>query len=1287
MSSDFEQQRKISVLLPAIHPELLTGLDKLLSLGLISDSQVRKICEGSLTCKLPIQEEVESDPFGELTIPFFSAEVPEVEEIPPVSKKVPVVAGMLQSLVAELSVRWLLFLGMFLVVVSSGVLAATQWERFPVAGQYGILFGYTLSFWGISFWTVKQQNLELTTQALLTVTLLLVPVNFWAMDGFRLWQNPLNWVVIAFAAVILTGVTILISGSLVFAANSEKKNLRLANILGLSFLHWGWSLGSFPLISIYVAMVGTSFLSVSQSVLGSRRQNPRLGINLPISIIIYALVLLLSRGIFVVGVDVSKLGLAIGICGWLIAWLAMKQEKLTEEGVNSDFSPPWELIGGFLLLLGWLVTITTQPAQALAVSGLGLWFGLRRLQLYSLVIDYLGIFVVGLQANWLIWRLVPLPIQGQILQFLNQVTYSQNQNWVFLSLGLFPFLLVMVLLGETLHHQGESKLAKFSEKTNLGFGILLATISIVNPATRSLNLFLSCFTLATVYKGRNFQVSQSFIFFLHTTAVITLLSFINWVFPTLQVEYWGIILLTLMVGEWLYSVGEGFWRQSAWYIGFGLATISFYLLWGYQTQGASLAPSNISSYISTYPIQDNWNLAWLVTPITLTVIASRGEANKRRLNYVSSFISLGVLQFLTFPLDKVRLIGLGTAAALMLVNTNYVDELEFAVITVGFILTFIAACCWEFLNLSISAWHVIGAMMVLGLWLTRQFLVSRESDREENSIYIEALNKWAVALCIGELFLLTIHSVLVYQGIAKAETLYLLAIVITLAAIVFRTWKYPTNRGFYAIGLSLELLVAEALAFSGRSGVKIAIANIILAIATQVVGEFWLRKHRLQRLPKSFHVLPLIYGIFSVILRLDIFTNYTGVLSLGVALIMITVGRRGRELKPILFLGIVGISVSAYETLIYHMLQSSGGAYGDGLIAMSALGAFIMYAYRLLSPWLTSYLRLSTAEVEIIAHCHWILSSFLLVSGIFAPIGINRFVGLGTGLFLARYAIFQARHSEKNIADETWVYLGLMEAGVVSYLLKDIAIGRIFTQQLLPWNAAIACIGAFILYILPWQRFGWSKTPWRNAAYVIPLLILYTTWLEVNSITLILVAGFYLFIAKANQQIRFTYISIALINWALWNSFRDFNLTDGLWYITTVSLSILYIAQIDPSLQQPQMKENRHLLRILGTSLICGYALILHQDSAWIPGIFSLIGIFAGLALRVRAFLYIGTVTFLGTSIYQLIIFSLRYPFLKWVVGLLLGIALISIAANFETRKEQLNSIFRSSNSGIQEWE
>jgi hypothetical protein len=168
-------------------------------------------------------------------------------------------------------------------------------------------------------------------------------------------------------------------------------------------------------------------------------------------------------------------------------------------------------------------------------------------------------------------------------------------------------------------------------------------------------------------------------------------------------------------------------------------------------------------------------------------------------------------------------------------------------------------------------------------------------------------------------------------------------------------------------------------------------------------------------MPSSFHILPLIYGAFSVLLRLNTFTEWTGLYSLGVALIIIGVGRRHQDLKPLLYLGILGVSISAYELLFYQMSQASGGAWGDGLIAMSALGASIMYAYRILSPWLINYLRLTPQELKAIAHLHWAWSSCLLMAAITAPIAVNRLVGLATGAFLIRYAIFQGRRSPTSL--------------------------------------------------------------------------------------------------------------------------------------------------------------------------------------------------------------------------------------------------------------------------------
>ncbi len=82
-----------------------------------------------------------------------------------------------------------------------------------------------------------------------------------------------------------------------------------------------------------------------------------------------------------------------------------------------------------------------------------------------------------------------------------------------------------------------------------------------------------------------------------------------------------------------------------------------------------------------------------------------------------------------------------------------------------------------------------------------------------------------------------------------------------------------------------------------------------------------------------------------------------------------------------------------------------------------------------------------------------------------------------------------------------------------------------------------------------------------------------------------------------------------------------------------------------------------------------------------------MVAIFAGLGLRVRAFLYIGTATFLINACNQLIILNSTYSFLKWVIGFIVGLCLIWIAANFETRREQIFALFQDKSTEFDQWE
>lgn len=132
-----DEELLVRVKVNASHPEFLRGLDIWLNLGLINDQQVLRICKVYLICSLPIQTIVSKD--------FASEEIlPEVESFPKLKSNVFV--GVWQAFRDELSVRWLLFLGVFLVILSSGVLAASQWDKFPNVGQYAVLWTYTLVF-------------------------------------------------------------------------------------------------------------------------------------------------------------------------------------------------------------------------------------------------------------------------------------------------------------------------------------------------------------------------------------------------------------------------------------------------------------------------------------------------------------------------------------------------------------------------------------------------------------------------------------------------------------------------------------------------------------------------------------------------------------------------------------------------------------------------------------------------------------------------------------------------------------------------------------------------------------------------------------------------------------------------------------------------------------------------------------------------------------------------------------------------------------------------------------
>ena len=86
----------------------------------------------------------------------------------------------------------------------------------------------------------------------------------------------------------------------------------------------------------------------------------------------------------------------------------------------------------------------------------------------------------------------------------------------------------------------------------------------------------------------------------------------------------------MIVGEWIFSWTETIWKNSAWYIDLGLATVSLFLLW-IKVEAFWYANITNADYSRT---------VWLITPLTLTALEKRSSDTSRSTRIFVSVIAV-----------------------------------------------------------------------------------------------------------------------------------------------------------------------------------------------------------------------------------------------------------------------------------------------------------------------------------------------------------------------------------------------------------------------------------------------------------------------------------------------------------------------------------------------------------------------------------------------------------------------------------------------------------------------
>ncbi len=1306
-------------------PELLAILDRLVRSNLLSHAQIRKIARECLSEDLPWQS---------VSAPVAAAAPivePEIIAPPPPPKIPSPLQTIWQTLKDELSVRWLLFLGVFLVVLSSGVLAATQWSRFPAWGQYGLLWLYTIGFWVVGGWARRQEGLGLTASTLQLVTILLIPVNFWAIDSFELWDRPLELVTAIIAGFSLVGIAYLHwRGSVRSKRIPTRTNSRL--LLGayvvLGLLHLGWQIPYWSTIAIYIGAIGSAI--VLQKV---RRIEGG-------ALVIYGLGILLIRGLFVARLPIDTFGLAIGIVGWLFAqWSLQKDRQLARLNRQVDRQLPLRVaryrgtltevvrlyrgVGVGLLGLGWLLGIgdlvsasKTSSWQAFGVSCLGLVWVWQRLRKDWRNREVVVLFLLGLQT-YLISNLLWAPLStgaifAKILPFISAV-FGENY-FVAGSLLIFPYLLIWVWLTGWFHRQGEESAYGMGEFLILGTGALLPIVNIGNPLSLLIDLLLSTAILAYLTL-RYLPIRSSYIYLTHICGLLTIFAAISYRAEwcrsiasnfvsgasnndssVLDFTVLAIALTILTIGELWFSaqrVGEKSdpWRRSSWYIGLLLAPLTYVCF-------AALAILPAARSISP--------LWWLLIPIAFTYIATcKPPIQPWQLhNQIPAawwgIAGLGGGLFLTIDRPEYRSLLLIASVGCMFPLVKRLQQLAPALIQIGLGL----GLGINLLSGQIfpTYWLIIGAITCTCLWFASPKLspiYAEASDIWANGIaglgiaigtinYVQTDLNWlanAIAVWLNLEGFNSLQTALAgesTQWFHSLQLTILLSTVILVGSIAIRErWRNSSIfewDWFFGWSWAIQIALAALIHLLGGDTLTLASANIIIAFPLWL----WLKP---QATTDSKILICLLTG-WGLILRLPFFTAYTGLLAMAVGVLAVWVSRKSNYK----FLGYGGIflgTLGCYELVAYPILQSPpGGNIADALTIYGLVTAVLALGYRLGVWWksrqgIDNLLGLPLAGVKNVAHIHWAVASTWKVATAtmpMVPIPKLTLLHLFISILLGGYALIQARQRDNN--GDWWIYLGLAELLGVGVYARSIFqnLGIVDDGIIL-----IACTIGLLLLLAPWRQWGWQDRPWRMVAFILPLSRVIFEYDSISLLNLAVLAVFYAGVARRQQQFIWNYLSLIFINWAAMRLLFQYELTSPIFYAALLGLSILAVVQWDPYWQTS--KQNRHNGRVLGSSAIAVTALIWHQP--WLPIGIGLAIAIIGLLLRVRAWFYIGTITFLLTNIYQLLILATENSIIKWAMALFAGILMIALAANFERRKEQIERAIKHWLDRLQEWQ
>ena len=235
---------------------------------------------------------------------------------------------------------------------------------------------------------------------------------------------------------------------------------------------------------------------------------------------------------------------------------------------------------------------------------------------------------------------------------------------------------------------------------------------------------------------------------------------------------------------------------------------------------------------------------------------------------------------------------------------------------------------------------------------------------------------------------------------------------------------------------------------------------------------------------------------------------------------------------------------------------------------------------------------------------------------------------------------------------------------------------------------AIAYIGVSVGELLERARVRVISEPLQNTGILLPLLPAIALWNSTASglpLFMFLLGLMYVMVSFWKQSFGFACAAVVAGNAALWALYDDRGLellSRPQMYLIPPAVSLLVAAQLSRDrIAETQLTAIRYFSMLViyvsstGEMFIEGIA-----EQTWRPillALLSVAGVFTGILLRIRSFLYLGT-SFLVLAIVSMVwhaTLALDHSWPWWVFGIGLGMLILTVFGLFEKRRNDMQRL------------